>query len=156
MHIIHGHWSMAVVGQRLTNVYVFVAVLDQDSETQLPASDTMPVAATQTPRQPSRKKDTPKTVRGTDKKGHVRGTGKKDMPKTGQGPVQPKMPKRMVEFQRALQKPGQVITVADIKASYDKKLRNNAMNAMVYSLSKEQQVNYKNCQSDRQRHEWVK
>jgi len=78
------------------------------------------------------------------------------MPKTGQGPVQPKMPKRMVEFQRALQKPGQVITVADIKASYDKKLRNNAMNAMVYSLSKEQQVNYKNCQSDRQRHEWVK
>lgn len=53
MHIIHGHWSMAVVGQRLTNVHVFVAVLDQDSETQLPASDTMPVAATQTPRQPS-------------------------------------------------------------------------------------------------------
>lgn len=174
----------------------FVAFLDQDSETQLPASDTMPVAATQTPRQPSqagpfhnyqkrgpdgkpkekpkekrtdsgavclakngktqtRKKDTPKTVRGTDKKGHVRGTGKKDMPKTGQGPVQPNLPKRVAEFQKALQKPGQVITAADIKASYDKKLRNNAMNAMVYSLSKEQQVNYKNCQSDRQRHEWV-
>ena len=171
----------------------FVAFLDQDSETQLPASDTMPAAATQTPRlghlstlqlrrgpdgkpkekpkekrtdsgavclakngkTQTRKKDTPKTVRGTDKKGHVRGTGKKDMPKTGQGPVQPNLPKRVAEFQKALQKPGQVITATDIKASYDKKLRNNAMNAMVYSLSKEQQVNYKNCQSDRQRHEWV-
>ena len=175
----------------------FVAFLDQDSETQLPASDTMPVAATQTPRQPSqagpfhnyqkrgpdgkpkekpkekrtdsgavclakngktqtRKKDTPKTVRGTDKKGHVRGTGKKDMPKTGQGPVQPKMPKRMVDFQTTLlQKPGQVITAADIKASFYKKLRNNAMTAMVRTLSERQQLNYKNCQSDRQRHEWV-
>ena len=42
------------------------------------------------------------------------------------------MPKRTLEFQKAVLKPGQqVITAADIKMAADKRLRNQAMNAMV-------------------------
>ena len=50
--------------------------------------------------------------------------------------------------------PGQAVTIADIKAA-PVKLRNNAMKAMVYSLSLEQKYKYKKCQSDCERHMWV-
>ena len=46
------------------------------------------------------------------------------------------------------------MTLADIKAA-PVKLRNNAMKAMVYSLSLEQKYKYKKCQSDCERHMWV-
>ena len=66
------------------------------------------------------------------------------------------MPLKMVELKLLCQggNPGRAVTIADIKAA-PFKLRNNAMKAMVRSLSLEQKYKYKKCQSDYERHMWV-
>ena len=66
------------------------------------------------------------------------------------------MPKKMVELKNFIEvtNKGRAVTAADIKAAPGR-LRNEAQNAMVYSLSEEQRINYKTCQSDGARHIWV-
>ena len=66
------------------------------------------------------------------------------------------MPKQMVELKNFIEvtNKGRAVTHADIKAAPGM-LRNRAQNAMVYSLSEEQRINYKQCPSDSARHIWV-
>ena len=66
------------------------------------------------------------------------------------------MPPKMLELKLLCQggNPGRAVTLADIKAAPGN-LRNAAQNAMVYSLSEQQRINYKTCQSDGARHIWV-
>ena len=73
----------------------------------------------------------------------------KKMPPTG-------MPLKMLELKLCCQdgNPGRAVTLDAIKAA-PTKLRNEAMNAMVKSLSLEQKYNYKKCLSDCERRTWV-
>ena len=66
------------------------------------------------------------------------------------------LPKKMLELKNLIEltSPGRAVTPADIKAAPGK-LRNQAQNAMVHSLSEEQKINYRKCQSDSERHIWV-
>lgn len=139
-------------------------------DSQLPASNTMPSVATRTEMKMS--KNTPmkamkarkqmKPTEHTKTHANIEEARRRRMLiKAKKANVEEKnttqwMPKKMVElknFIEAINK-GRAVTLADIKAAPGN-LRNAAQNAMVYSLSEQQRINYKTCQSDGARHIWV-
>jgi len=66
------------------------------------------------------------------------------------------LPKKMQELKEYLEanNSGRPLCREQIKAA-DPKLRNQACNAMVRTLENSQQVAYRRCESDQQRHQWI-